>query len=88
MIVVVNAAPTGEPIADEILGRVVADTPHTPSSWVQRLRHGLRDRVLADLCARGHPRRAWTNDAELHPHPPLPDRRTGVLETELRERLG
>jgi len=50
---VIDARPTGEPISDEALVRVAADTPHTPASWVQRLRHGLRDRVLADLCARG-----------------------------------
>ena len=36
-----------------MLGRIAADTPHTPASWVQRLRHGLRDRILGDLCRRG-----------------------------------
>ncbi|MEU5723010.1 MULTISPECIES: GPP34 family phosphoprotein [unclassified Micromonospora] len=50
---VIDPAPTGEPIADEVLARIAADTPHTPSSWVQRLRHGLRDRILGDLCGRG-----------------------------------
>ncbi|MCW3815306.1 GPP34 family phosphoprotein [Micromonospora sp. DR5-3] len=50
---VTDPAPTGEPIADEVLARIAADTPHTPSSWVQRLRHGLRDRILGDLCGRG-----------------------------------
>ncbi|ASW57988.1 GPP34 family phosphoprotein [Plantactinospora sp. KBS50] len=52
-IVVTDPTPTGEPIADQVLARVAADTPHTPASWVQRLRHGLRDRALADLCGRG-----------------------------------
>ncbi|MFE9203626.1 GPP34 family phosphoprotein [Micromonospora sp. NPDC007230] len=52
-LVVIDPAPTGEPIADEVLARIAADTPHTPSSWVQRLRHGLRDRILGDLCGRG-----------------------------------
>jgi hypothetical protein len=52
-IVAVDTRPTGDPITDEVLAKVAADTPHTPASWVQRLRHGLRDRVLADLCARG-----------------------------------
>ncbi|MFG2039457.1 GPP34 family phosphoprotein [Dactylosporangium sp. NPDC048998] len=52
-IVVTEPSPIGEPIADEVLARVAADTPHSPASWVQRLRHGLRDRVLADLCDRG-----------------------------------
>jgi hypothetical protein len=53
MIMVRDATPTGESINDEVLARLAADTPHTPASWLQRLRHGLRDRVLADLCARG-----------------------------------
>ncbi|MFC4020644.1 GPP34 family phosphoprotein [Micromonospora sp. GCM10011542] len=50
---VVNPTPTGEPVTDEVLGRIAADTPHTPASWVQRLRHGLRDRILGDLCSQG-----------------------------------
>jgi hypothetical protein len=50
---VTDPAPTGEPIADEVLARIAADTPHSPASWVQRLRHGLRDRILGDLCAQG-----------------------------------
>ncbi|MFR9776974.1 GOLPH3/VPS74 family protein [Micromonospora sp. MS34] len=50
---VIDPAPTGEPIADAVLAKIAADTPHTPSSWVQRLRHGLRDRILGDLCGRG-----------------------------------
>jgi hypothetical protein len=52
-LVVTDPSPTGRPIVDDVLARVSADTPHTPASWVQRLRHGLRDRVLADLCDRG-----------------------------------
>ncbi|MEU1747848.1 GOLPH3/VPS74 family protein [Micromonospora arida] len=50
---VVDPTPTGEPFSDDVLGRIAADTPHTPASWVQRLRHGLRDRILADLCRQG-----------------------------------
>ncbi|MFI7607090.1 GPP34 family phosphoprotein [Micromonospora sp. NPDC049366] len=50
---VVDPAPTGEPVADAVLARIADDTPHTPSSWVQRLRHGLRDRILGDLCSQG-----------------------------------
>ncbi|MEV1329027.1 GPP34 family phosphoprotein [Micromonospora costi] len=50
---VVDPTPTGEPVADGVLARIAADTPHTPSSWVQRLRHGLRDRILGDLCSQG-----------------------------------
>ncbi|MFI7489494.1 GPP34 family phosphoprotein [Micromonospora echinaurantiaca] len=50
---VVDPTPTGEPVADAVLERMAADTPHSPSSWVQRLRHGLRDRILGDLCRQG-----------------------------------
>ena len=87
MIVVVKDEPTGEPIADEVLARVVGDTPHTPASWLQRLRHGLRDRVLADLCSRG----ILTDVDEvqlgfIHVHRyPMID---ATVETELRARLG
>ncbi|MEO3922805.1 GPP34 family phosphoprotein [Micromonosporaceae bacterium B7E4] len=52
-IVATDATPTGDPIADDVLARIAADTPHTPASWVQRLRHGLRDRILNGLCTRG-----------------------------------
>ncbi|MEO3775383.1 GPP34 family phosphoprotein [Micromonospora sp. B11E3] len=48
-----DPTPTGEPILDDVLARIAADTPHSPSSWVQRLRHGLRDRILGDLVGRG-----------------------------------
>ncbi|MBY8871496.1 GPP34 family phosphoprotein [Micromonospora sp. PLK6-60] len=50
---VTDPTPTGEPVTDQVLAKIAADTPHTPSSWVQRLRHGLRDRILGDLCERG-----------------------------------
>ena len=53
MIVCRDATPVGEPIADAVLAKVAQDSPHTAASWVQRLRHRLRDRVLEDLCARG-----------------------------------
>jgi hypothetical protein len=52
-LVVNDPTPIGDPIADEVLARAAADDPHTPAQWVQRLRHGLRNRVLADLVARG-----------------------------------
>src|SRR3712207_1238325 len=52
-LIVIDETPTGDPIADAVLAKVAGDDPHTPAQWVQRLRHGLRDRVLADLVARG-----------------------------------
>jgi Golgi phosphoprotein 3 (GPP34) len=52
-VTVVDPTPTGHPVADSALARIAADTPHTVASWVQRLRYGLRDAVLNDLCSRG-----------------------------------
>ncbi|MGC5052579.1 GOLPH3/VPS74 family protein [Micromonospora sp. DT48] len=49
----VDPTPTGEPVVDAVLAKIAADPPHSPSSWVQRLRHGLRDRILGDLCEQG-----------------------------------
>jgi plasmid stability protein len=86
-IVVKNTTPTGQSINDEVLARVAADTPHTPASWVQRLRHGLRDRVLADLCARSIicdvDETAMEGYVHLHRYPTL----DGSVEAEVRERL-
>jgi hypothetical protein len=85
-IVVRNATPTGKPIIDEVLARVAADTPHTPASWVQRLRHGLRDRVLADLCARGvicDVDETALGFIHLHRYPTV----DGTVEAEVRARL-
>jgi hypothetical protein len=50
---VIDPSPVGDPIADAVLAKAAADEPHTPAQWLQRLRHGLRGRVLADLVARG-----------------------------------
>ncbi|MFU8870706.1 GOLPH3/VPS74 family protein [Micromonospora sp. SL4-19] len=83
---VVDPAPTGEPIADEVLARIAADTPHTPSSWVQRLRHGLRDRILGDLCGRGVVRDVdETELGFIHVHRyPVAD---ASVEADIRRRL-
>jgi hypothetical protein len=81
-----DATPTGNSILDDVLARVAADTPHTPASWVQRLRHGLRDRILADLCARGVVRDVdETTQGYIHLHRyPTVD---ATVETEVRARL-
>ncbi|MBM0232897.1 GPP34 family phosphoprotein [Micromonospora sp. STR1_7] len=83
---VVDPTPTGEPVADEVLGRIAADTPHTPASWVQRLRHGLRDRILGDLCAQGVVRDVdETELGFIHVHRyPVLDR---SVEADTRQRL-
>ncbi|WFE50332.1 GPP34 family phosphoprotein [Micromonospora sp. WMMD1155] len=83
---VVDPTPTGEPVADEVLGRIAADTPHTPASWVQRLRHGLRDKILNDLCAQGVVRDVdETELGFIHVHRyPVVD---ASVEAETRQRL-
>ncbi|MBU2662928.1 GPP34 family phosphoprotein [Actinoplanes bogorensis] len=50
---VLDATPTGEPIADLVLEKAAEAEPHTPAQWLQRMRHRLRTRVLEDLVARG-----------------------------------
>ncbi|WP_433129405.1 GOLPH3/VPS74 family protein [Micromonospora sp. CA-240977] len=83
---VIDPTPTGEPVADEVLGRVAADTPHSPASWVQRLRHGLRDRILGDLCSQGVVRDVdETELGFIHVHRyPVVD---ASVEAETRQRL-
>ncbi|MET7396674.1 GPP34 family phosphoprotein [Dactylosporangium sp. NPDC005572] len=86
MIIVRDQRPTGQAIADEVLGRLAADTPHTPASWVQRLRHGLRERLLADLCARGvicDVDETALGFIHLHRYPTVDP----SVEAEVRERL-
>ena len=85
-IMVRDATPTGHSILDDVLARVSADTPHTPASWVQRLRYGLRDRVLADLCTRGVIRdvdETTQGFIHLHRYPTV----DATVETEVRARL-
>src|SRR5262245_48417966 len=85
-ILVRDATPTGDAILDDALARVNADTPHTPASWVQRLRYGLRDRVLADLCTRGVIRdvdETTQGFIHLHRYPTV----DATVETEVRARL-
>lgn len=82
----VDATPTGEPIADGVLQRVAADTPQSPAAWLQRLRHGLRDALLRDLCARGVVRdvdETALDVIHLHRYPAV-DR---TVERDVRSRL-
>jgi hypothetical protein len=86
MIMVTDATPVGEPIADDVLRRIAADAPHSPASWVQRLRHGLRDRVLADLCSRGVIRdvdETALGFIHVHRYPTV----DGSVEVDIRARL-
>ena len=85
-LVAIDPTRTGDPIADEVLARVVADGPHTPAQWVQRLRHNLRERVLGDLVARGIVREVdETQLGVIHVHRyPVAD---PAFEAEIRARL-
>jgi hypothetical protein len=82
-----DATPTGVAIIDEVLARLAAELPQTPASWLQRLRHGLRDRVLADLCARGVVRdvdeTTMGGFVHIHRYPTVDP----TVEAEIRARL-
>ncbi|MEV4758041.1 GPP34 family phosphoprotein [Micromonospora sp. NPDC049559] len=82
----IDRTPTGVPVADEVLARIAADTPQPAASWVQRLRHRLRERVLRDLCDRGVIRdvdETALDVIHLHRYPVL----DAAVETEVRVRL-
>lgn len=83
---VVDPTPTGAATPDDVLARINSDTPHSPASWVQRLRHGLRDRILGDLVDRGVVRDvAETELGFIHVHRyPAVD---GSVEADTRRRL-
>jgi plasmid stability protein len=83
---VIDPSPVGDPIADAVLAKAVAGDPHTPAQWIQRLRHGLRARVLADLVERGVVQDVDETQMDfIHVHRyPTIDR---AFETEIRERL-
>jgi len=83
---VLDSTPIGEPIADAVLAKAAEDEPHTPSQWLQRLRHRLRTRVLEDLVARGVVQDVdETQMGVIHVHRyPTTD---PAYETEIRRRL-
>jgi hypothetical protein len=83
---VLDPTPIGEPIADTVLAKAAEDEPHTPSQWLQRLRHRLRIRVLEDLVARGVVQDVdETQMGVIHVHRyPTTD---PAYETEIRRRL-
>jgi hypothetical protein len=83
---VIDSSSVEDPIADAVLAKAAADEPHTPAQWVQRLRHGLRARVLADLVSRGVVRDVdETQMGVIHVHRyPTTD---PAVEAEIRKRL-
>src|SRR3954452_807788 len=83
---VVDPSPIGETIADAVLARAAEDEPHTPSQWLQRLRHRLRIRVLEDLVSRGVVRdedETQMGVIHLHRYPTTDP----AYEAEIRKRL-
>jgi Golgi phosphoprotein 3 (GPP34) len=83
---VIDATPTGDPIADAVLAKAATDEPHTPAQWLQRLRHRLRIRVLEDLVERGVVSDVDETQLEyIHVHRyPTTDH---AYEAEIRQRL-
>jgi hypothetical protein len=83
---VIDSTPVGDPIEDAVLAKAAADDPHTPAQWLQRLRHGLRTRVLEDLVSRGVVRDVDETQLEyIHVHRyPTTD---PAFEAEIRKRL-
>ena len=83
---VIDPTPVAAPIAAAVLAKAAADQPHTPAQWLQRLRHGLRNRVLADLVERGVVRDVDETQLEyIHVHRyPTTD---PAVEAEIRKRL-
>jgi Golgi phosphoprotein 3 (GPP34) len=49
----INPSPTGHDTADKILARIAGEEPMSVASWLQRLRHRLRESLLASLVSRG-----------------------------------
>lgn len=47
---VVDPSPTGEPRTDDLLSRLVTDTPRKPQAWAQKLQNAFTKEVLTDLC--------------------------------------
>jgi hypothetical protein len=85
-LLVIDPTPVGDPIEDAVLARAASGDPHTPAQWLQRLRHGLRTRVLEDLVARGVVRDVDETQLEyIHVHRyPTTD---PAYEAEIRKRL-
>jgi hypothetical protein len=83
---VIDDTPVDDPIAAAVLAKAAADEPHPPAQWLQRLRHGLRTRVLADLVERGVVRDVdETQMGVIHVHRyPTTD---PAFEAEIRKRL-
>jgi len=88
-VVVVDPAPTGDPLIDTALADVVAAKPRKPDHWVTRFAKGTRVRVLDKLVADGILRReeekillVFSRTRFVAAHGVEP-----VAETEVRQRL-
>lgn len=87
---VVDETPTGEPVLDEVLSRVAVDAAHSAASWLQRLRHGVRDLVLESLVQRGVIRDQAVTEMEyipLHRYPTVDPSSEAQTRARLAEAL-
>jgi Golgi phosphoprotein 3 (GPP34) len=86
-VVVQDATPTGDAIADAALQRIANDTKRrTPQTWVEKLQKGLRTEVLDSLVDVGVMERTEGKVLGLFPTHRFPTRNTAP-ETDVRARL-
>lgn len=83
---VTNPEPTGDPLLDGALARIVADKPHGADHWVRNLQKDLRSRVLDGLVERGILEREEWKVLGLFRRTRYPERDAGP-ETAVRTRL-
>lgn len=82
-----DPAPVGDPQSDAVLARIVAQDPRQePEIWVGWLRLGLRNRMLAQLTARGILRRERARILGVYPTWSYPAT-DSVAKTAARARL-
>lgn len=85
-----DAAPTGDPLVDEALRRIAAETRHRkPGHWVPKLAKGTRAQVLAGLTRAGLLRELRAKVLWIFPvtRYPAPGGRPPAPEAEARHRL-
>jgi hypothetical protein len=86
-IVVLDDAPTGDPVLDGVLARIATrDKPRKPADWVSRLSRGIRDDVMAGLQRQGLVRAERRRVLGVLPTTRYPAGDPGV-ERGLRQRL-
>jgi hypothetical protein len=88
-VVVLDPAPTGDPLIDRALERIAGDKPRKPGHWVSAFAKGTRDAVMDSLVAQGVVRREKDKVLLVFPRTRYPATH-GVeppAETEARQRM-